>query len=405
MLNAYSTKFTVGIVGLGLIGGSLAKRLVKQNCTVYAYNRHTDIYSQAREAGIICVDSVKDLALKKPNVLILCNSLASMPSVLKQLENNIDQSVTTLSDVGSVKDIVRNQVKAANLGECYVGAHPMAGSEFTGWKSSYAELLDNALWALTVDSNTKLWRVANVLHMITNVCKNRAIVINDDIHDKSAALISHMPHVVSTALANVLCDNQYRNIAIQLSAGSWRDMTRVSLTDPNRTRAMVSEDRHNVAILLRSLIKELDKAATMLEDSAEDADSAEKEFFAKAQPWREYKYAVRNKESSGALSDSGALVDSGTLADSGDSGTLEPSSALSPLKNSECDSLECDSLECDSVSNWREKLLDSAKNGEEIIGISSNLDYENVDFSSDNEYSYDLRLKKNNIMMKFMGRI
>lgn len=393
MLNAYSTKFTVGIVGLGLIGGSLAKRLVKQNCTVYAYNRHTDIYSQAREAGIICVDSVKDLALKKPNVLILCNSLASMPSVLKQLENNIDQSVTTLSDVGSVKDIVRNQVKAANLGECYVGAHPMAGSEFTGWKSSYAELLDNALWALTVDSNTKLWRVANVLHMITNVCKNRAIVINDDIHDKSAALISHMPHVVSTALANVLCDNQYRNIAIQLSAGSWRDMTRVSLTDPNRTRAMVSEDRHNVAILLRSLIKELDNAATMLEDSAEDADSAEKEFFAKAQPWREYKYAVRNKESSG---------DSVTLADSADSGD---SGSLSPLKNSECDSLECDSLECDSVLNWREKLLDSAKNGEEIIGISSNLDYENIDFSSDNEYSYNLRLKKNNIMMKFMGRI
>lgn len=375
MLNTYSTKFTVGIVGLGLIGGSLAKRLVKQNCTVYAYNRHTDIYSQAREAGIICVDSVKDLALKKPNVLILCNSLASMPSVLKQLENNIDQSVTTLSDVGSVKDIVRNQVKAANLGECYVGAHPMAGSEFTGWKSSYAELLDSALWALTVDSNTKLWRVANVLHMITNVCKNRAIVINDDIHDKSAALISHMPHVVSTALANVLCDNKYRNIAIQLSAGSWRDMTRVSLTDPNRTRAMVSEDRHNVAILLRSLIKELDKAATMLEDSAEDADSAEKEFFAKAQPWREYKYAVRNKESSG---------DSVTLADSADSSEYSVYSA-------------------DSVSNWREKLLDSAKNGEEIIGISSNLDYENVDFSSDNEYSYDLRLKKNNIMMKFMG--
>lgn len=377
MLNAYSTKFTVGIVGLGLIGGSLAKRLVKQNCTVYAYNRHTDIYSQAREAGIICVDSVKDLALKKPSVLILCNSLASMPSVLKQLENNIDQSVTTLSDVGSVKDIVRNQVKAANLGECYVGAHPMAGSEFTGWKSSYAELLDNALWALTVDSNTKLWRVANVLHMITNVCKNRAIVINDDIHDKSAALISHMPHVVSTALANVLCDNQYRNIAIQLSAGSWRDMTRVSLTDPNRTRAMVSEDRHNVAILLRSLIKELDNAATMLEDSAEDADSAEKEFFAKAQPWREYKYAVRNKESS---VDSCALDDSVTLADSS----------------------EYSVYSADSVSNWREKLLDSAKNGEEIIGISSNLDYENVDFSSDNEYSYDLRLKKNNIMMKFM---
>ena len=63
MLNTNSETFSVGILGLGLIGGSLAKRLAKENCTVYAYNRHSQMYNQAKELGIICVDSVKQLAL------------------------------------------------------------------------------------------------------------------------------------------------------------------------------------------------------------------------------------------------------------------------------------------------------------------------------------------------------
>lgn len=383
MLNTNSETFSVGILGLGLIGGSLAKRLAKENCTVYAYNRHSQMYNQAKELGIICVDSVKELALKKPNVLFLCNSLSSMPIVLSQLEHNIDKSITTLSDVGSVKSLVRQQVKEANLADCYVGAHPMAGSEFTGWEASCSELLDSALWALTVDSFTQLWRVANVLHVITNVCKNRAIVINDSVHDKSAALISHMPHVVATALANVLCNNPNRNIAIQLAAGSWRDMTRVSLTDPQRTRAMVSEDRDNVSILLRSLIAQLDKAASMLEDSSENSDDAEREFFDEAKAWREYKYAMRLSKSKNI---SKKHLEHGC----------------------ECGSCECGSCECDSSSSWRENLLNSAKKGEEIIGISNNKDFFDGKFyaannlSIDSKYSYEFLVRKNANMLKFM---
>ena len=187
-----------------------------------------------------------------------------------------------------------------------------------------------------------------------------------------------MPHVVATALANVLCNNPNRNIAIQLAAGSWRDMTRVSLTDPQRTRAMVSEDRDNVSILLRSLIAQLDKAASMLEDSAQNSDDAEREFFDEAKAWREYKYAMR----------------------------------LSKSKNISKKHLEhgceCDSCECDSSSSWRENLLNSAKKGEEIIGISNNKDFFDGKFyaanklSVDSKYSYEFLVRKNANMLKFM---
>lgn len=340
----FSQKFSVGIVGLGLIGGSIAKRLAATgSCKVYAYNRHQTMYKEARALGITCVESVAELARMQPNVLILCNSLASMPEVLGEISRGINKQRTTLTDVGSVKGLVREQVKAAGLGDCYIGAHPMAGSEFTGWQASSAQLLDGALWAVSVDENSDFWRFLAVLRVIVALCGNRALVLNDSIHDASAALISHMPHVVSTALANVLCGSENRNVALQMSAGSWRDMTRVALTDPNRTRAMVAENRRNVADLLGSVIEELSFAKKMLEGS--DGDSAvacderdecdERAFFAKADSWREYKYkerAVACDESSGDL--------------------RELRFAL------------------DCAGDWQSQLIQSAQSGEQIVGVA-----------------------------------
>lgn len=334
----FSQKFSVGIVGLGLIGGSLAKRLAKlPECSVYAWNRHHNPYEKAENLGITCVDNVQDLAKLRPNVLILCNSLSSMPSILQEIAPYVDKSCTTISDVGSVKTLVRQQFAAAGLQDCYVGAHPMAGSEFTGWEASSAELLNGALWALTVDSSTEFWRVSNVLRMIVSLCKNRAIVLDDETHDNSAALISHMPHVVATSLANVLCDQPNRAIALQLSAGSWRDMTRVALTDPQRTRAMVGENRHNTAKLLRSVISELTFAADMLDQDVEVADDNEQEFFAKANSWREYKYQQRN---------------------------------LTKNNKKQDDSSNRKTWKYDSCKNWQQELLESAHSGESIVEIS-----------------------------------
>ena len=285
----------VGIVGLGLIGGSLARRLVSRGFEVSAWNHRDHPYAQAEADGIHCVPTLADLAAAKPNVIVLCNPLKAMPSVLEVLRSAIDPSATTLTDVGSVKGMVRDQVTAAGLAACYVGAHPMAGNEFSGWDAADPTLYDDALWALSVDDATDYMRFLTVARMIVEGCGNRIIVLDDYVHDRAAALISHMPHVVATALINELVGHEDRNIAAALAAGSWRDMTRVALTDPNRTRAMVEEDAENVEQLLRSVSARLVAVADALRDGD---DTVLTDFFAAGQPFRDYKAAQRVENAS-----------------------------------------------------------------------------------------------------------
>lgn len=199
--------------------------------------------------------------------------------------------------------MVREQVKAVGLEHCYVGAHPMAGNELSGWESSDPTLYDGALWAITVDENTEYQRFRAVATMIVDHCSNRLIVLDDATHDRCAALISHMPHVISTAMINELVANPNRNIAAALAAGSWRDMTRVALTDPNRTRAMVEEDAANVEALLRNMANRLTLMANVLHGmttqqgsptAGDDKEMAR--FFIQGQPFREYKALAKEPD-------------------------------------------------------------------------------------------------------------
>ncbi|MBW3087324.1 prephenate dehydrogenase/arogenate dehydrogenase family protein [Bifidobacterium sp. 82T24] len=324
----------IAIAGLGLIGGSLARRLSAQGRRVVAWNHRPHPYEQARAAGIACVDDIRDLALAKPDVLVLCTPLKAMPQALADLAPVLDPH-TTLTDVGSVKGQVRDEVRAAGLDDRYVGAHPMAGSEFSGYDASSPDLYDDALWAVTVDDATDYDRFLLVADMICNGVGNRIIVLDDDTHDRCAAMISHMPHVVSTALANELTDMPERNIAQALAAGCWRDMTRVALTDPDRTRAMVEEDAANVATLLRHMSARLTAMADLLEtghdgrpDASVGSDAARGilGFFSAAQPYRDFK----TKQRSGDIGHDEVRVPLGT-------------------------------------GTWRSDLLESAKRGEHVI--------------------------------------
>ena len=314
---------TVGIVGLGLIGGSLARRLTERGVRVVAWNHRPHPYAQAEADGIFCKSTLSELMDAEPDVVVLCNPLKAMPAILAALAPLMgDHPNTTLTDVGSVKGMVRDQVKAAGLGKCYVGAHPMAGNELSGWQAADPHLYDGALWAITVDESTDYRRFLGVAAMITKDVGNRVIVVDDETHDKAAAMISHMPHVVSTALINELVAN------------------------PDRTRAMVEEDSLNVEALLRRMAARLTDMADQLHAGAAGEQDV-MGFFAEGDPFRRYKAAVTHAGITAAQD--------GTATAAPQAGTTAAGFPERELAVPE--------------AGWQQTLLFSARRGEAITGF------------------------------------
>ncbi|MDO8144315.1 prephenate dehydrogenase/arogenate dehydrogenase family protein [Isoptericola sp. 178] len=258
----------VAVVGLGLIGGSLARLLVARGAEVVATDASPSVRGAARRAGIAVTDDVAG-CVTGADLVVLAVPLRAMASVAEQVAVHASPTAT-ITDVGSVKTPVRAAMADAGLAGRYVGAHPMAGTEHSGFGASDAGLLDGVVWAVTVDdavaADTE--RVAEVLTWVTGPCAGRVVVLTDDVHDEAAALVSHVPHVVATQLLNAVAGAPVGPVARLLAAGSFRDGTRVALTDPARTEAMVTENATWVAPALRKVVRDLELVVHRLESNA-----------------------------------------------------------------------------------------------------------------------------------------
>lgn len=268
----------VGIVGLGLIGGSLAKALQAAGVPVVATDPASN--EEARAAGLSVVDDVAGLALHRPEIVVLAAPLRAMRAVAGELAEALAGEPgwdPTVTDVGSVKAPVREAVTDAGLAGRYVGAHPMSGTERSGFGASSAELMQGIPWAVTCAATevgvagvagTDPVRLERVLRLVTGPLGGTAAVLTDDLHDEAAALVSHVPHVLANQLLGAVSGAPVRDLALGLAAGSFRDGTRVGLTDPRRTEAMVTENAAWVAPALRLVARDLERLADELESNA-----------------------------------------------------------------------------------------------------------------------------------------
>lgn len=269
-------RITVGVVGLGLIGGSVARSLVARGVAVVATDPSPATRADAAAIGIAVADDVAALASQRPHVVVLAAPLRAMRAVAGEVAAALGQDPgwdPTVTDVGSVKGAVRRAVEAAGLGDRYVGAHPMAGTERSGFEASTDRLLAGARWIVTVEPGpatdvTDPARLLQVLRLVTGPLGGTAVVLTDDVHDEAAALISHVPHVLATELLSLVAGAPVRDVALGLAAGSFRDGTRVALSDPRRTEAMVTENATWVAPALRLAARDLEALADALESNA-----------------------------------------------------------------------------------------------------------------------------------------
>lgn len=231
---------TVAIVGLGLIGGSLALKLNTLGYDVRGFSRDPKTRALATDAGIATTETQEELLTGLPDdaVVVLAAPLEPVLEILPKVLAQTAESVT-VTDVVSVKSPLRDAVARTPHAHRFVGAHPMAGTAESGFLSASVDLLDQARWVLTLDSHTDIDRWGRVAQIVTATSGLITPASSND-HDRAVAWISHLPHILAETLA-VGSDWQP---ALGLGAGSFRDATRVAATRPELVEAIIAGNPH-----------------------------------------------------------------------------------------------------------------------------------------------------------------
>jgi prephenate dehydrogenase len=211
----------IGVVGLGLIGGSIARRLAEL----------PDLYDpigfdvkQERRAGLVLADSIEQLARAADLVLVAAPPKATASVIAALLEADDDVLVT---DVASVKKPI---VDAVPRSDRYLPSHPLGGAETSGWNAARADLLHATIWAVCPPPDAPAEPFCRWAHVF-DAFDARLIVCDPDEHDRAVARTSHAPHVVAAAVASALADGGSPRLTAALSGGALRDITRVASAD------------------------------------------------------------------------------------------------------------------------------------------------------------------------------
>lgn len=232
------------IVGLGLIGGSIALRLIAQNWTVFGFDPDHATQEAMAANGIDVLLSLNDISSLSPNVVIVAGPIWSIPELLKSLAQ-LKTLDCTVVEVGSVKSGVIAVLEHldSDFIRRFVPVHPMAGKESSGFGNASETLLTNVPWALILDSGASIEHVLYVLTFLNQEFSARVHPLDTNGHDESVALISQLPHLLANALLAAVGESPRSRSAFALAAGSFRDGTRVAGSAPKRTAAMVFDNR------------------------------------------------------------------------------------------------------------------------------------------------------------------
>ncbi|EXG79136.1 prephenate dehydrogenase [Cryptosporangium arvum] len=225
----------VAVLGLGLIGGSVLLRSVSAQVAARVVGYDADPGTRAaavERLGPAAVAADLATAVDGADLVVLAVPLPAVPAVLGALRDVGHRGL--LTDVTSVKEPVRALV---GEGTRFVGGHPMAGKEASGFDAADAELLVGCAWALCLDDETALPDWLDVARWVLAVGGQVAPLTSAE-HDAAVARISHLPHLVAASLTAGAAAEPIGAAALGLGAGSFRDATRVAATRAALTAAM-----------------------------------------------------------------------------------------------------------------------------------------------------------------------
>jgi len=245
------TSRPICVLGLGLIGGSLARAAAAAGRTVWAATASESTAAAALADGYDVAPTTEEALVRAQEtdaLVVLAMPLPAVPGVLRRVHAVAPRC--RLTDVVSVKVAVRDAVERYAPTARYVGGHPMAGTAESGWAAGSATLFAGANWVVTVDdpaesgtlpgTDMEVW--ADVAELAWD-CDARVVPATAEEHDAAVARISHLPHLLAAVLASVAASPELGDLPMTLAAGSFADATRVADTRPELVLAMCEGNR------------------------------------------------------------------------------------------------------------------------------------------------------------------
>lgn len=263
---------TVAIVGLGLMGGSMALALrARKSCAkIIAIDHNKATCMQALACGAVDEASDDLSAIAQANVIVLATPVRAIIELLPRV-GDLARDGAIVIDLGSTKRQITQAMENLPKRVQAVGGHPMCGKESSGFTSAEANLFRNAIFALTPLARTASTTLAFAQSLIETIGA-RPLVIDAERHDKIVAATSHLPYVIAAALMST-ADEMSRDeeLLFRFAASGFRDTSRLAASDPTMMIDILLTNRTNVVKTLRQYSAQLNELTHLIER----ADAAE----------------------------------------------------------------------------------------------------------------------------------
>lgn len=250
---------TIGFIGLGLIGGSIAKSIKRKNKNIRIAAFDTDRSNTTMAFQDKTVDVIAeeiDTTFSECDCIFLCAPVLYNIENLKKLKS-IKKKDALITDVSSIKGQVHAEVDALALNDSFIGGHPMAGSEKSGYKNSTDHLMENAYYVLTPAGDVALPLISSFVDLISSIGAIPLILTHEE-HDFITAAISHLPHIIASSLVNLVeaMDSKDEHMRL-LAAGGFKDLTRIASSSPQMWEHICLTNHKNISKILDAYIKYL----------------------------------------------------------------------------------------------------------------------------------------------------
>lgn len=222
----------IGIVGLGLIGGSIFKDLKKLGYDVIAVSKSQEGENIYKDYKI----------LKSCNLVFVCSAMNKTLEILDKLENILSPD-TVVTDVCSLKNFVCQKKRPYK----FIPSHPMAGTEHSGFEHSFEGLFTGAKWVIT-----PVFGESEELIELIKQLGAKPVFTTPEKHDEAVALISHMPMVIAQAIFKTAEENK---LALEIASSGFRDMTRLAMSNTEMANDMVQMNSENIQMSILKLYK------------------------------------------------------------------------------------------------------------------------------------------------------